>query len=169
LFIEKGDQLPTNSLKLMVLLPGSLILRCHDDSIGNALFVIFRLHSKGELNKLNKISYFSRETFRVLKEKEGANMTNTGHGSWFSTSWEHKRGVSWLLGRLMKKAHLRRYPAASPSRRRGKKSLLIRRDATPHPSSLRRTTKYASFLRISGALHLGISEQPVEKYFSATS
>jgi hypothetical protein len=30
----------------------------------------------------------------------------------------------------------------------------------PHPSSLRRTFKYASFLRISGALHLGIFEQP---------
>ena len=30
----------------------------------------------------------------------------------------------------------------------------------PHPSSLRRTSKYASFLRISGALHLGIFEQP---------
>jgi hypothetical protein len=39
-----------------------------------------------------------------------------------------------ILNRLLKNAHLRRYPAASPSRRRGKKSLLIRRDATPHPS-----------------------------------
>jgi hypothetical protein len=36
-------------------------------------------------------------------------------------------------------------PAGSPTRRRGKKSLLIRRDAT---------------LRISGALHLTIFEQP---------
>jgi hypothetical protein len=35
-----------------------------------------------------------------------------------------------LLSRLLKNAHLRRYPAASPSRRRGEKSLLIRRDAT---------------------------------------
>jgi hypothetical protein len=35
--------------------------------------------------------------------------------------------------------------ADSPTRRRGKMSLLIRRDAT---------------LRISGALHLGIFEQP---------
>jgi hypothetical protein len=35
---------------------------------------------------------------------------------------------------LLKNGHLLRYPAASPSRRRGKKSLLIRRDATPHPS-----------------------------------
>jgi hypothetical protein len=32
----------------------------------------------------------------------------------------------------------------------------------PHPSSLRRTLKYASFLRISGALHLGVFEQPEE-------
>ena len=31
---------------------------------------------------------------------------------------------------------------------------------SPHPSSLRRTSKYASFLRVSGALHLGIFEQP---------
>jgi hypothetical protein len=31
---------------------------------------------------------------------------------------------------------------------------------TPHPSALRRTAKYASLLRISGALHLGIFEQP---------
>ncbi len=30
----------------------------------------------------------------------------------------------------------------------------------PHPSSLRRTPRYASFLRISGALHLGFFEQP---------
>jgi hypothetical protein len=35
---------------------------------------------------------------------------------------------------MLKNAHLLRYPAASPSWRRGKKSLLIRRDATPHPS-----------------------------------
>jgi hypothetical protein len=39
---------------------------------------------------------------------------------------------------LLKNAHLRR---------------------SPHPSSLRRTSKYASLLRISGALHLGIFEQ----------
>jgi len=30
----------------------------------------------------------------------------------------------------------------------------------PHPSSLRRTSKYASLLRISGALHLALFEQP---------
>jgi hypothetical protein len=41
------------------------------------------------------------------------------------------------LYRLLKNAHLLR---------------------SPHPSSLRRTVKYASFLRISGALHLGIFE-----------
>jgi hypothetical protein len=51
----------------------------------------------------------------------------------------------------LKNAHLLRYPAASPSRRRGKKSLLIRRDAT---------------LRISGALHLGIFDQPAKNDFS---
>jgi hypothetical protein len=41
--------------------------------------------------------------------------------------------------RLLKNAHLLRFP---------------------HPSSLRRTAKYASLLRISGALHLGIFDQP---------
>jgi hypothetical protein len=42
--------------------------------------------------------------------------------------------------RLMKNIHLRRYP---------------------HPSSLRRTSMYASFFRISGALHLNIFAQPL--------
>jgi hypothetical protein len=37
----------------------------------------------------------------------------------------------------------------------------------PHPSSLRRTAKYASLLRISGALHLALFEQPGEATFSA--
>ena len=36
---------------------------------------------------------------------------------------------------------------------------------SPYPSSLRRTSKYASFLRISGALHLGIFEQPAKNDF----
>jgi hypothetical protein len=30
----------------------------------------------------------------------------------------------------------------------------------PHPSSLRRTHKYDSLLRLSGALHLNVFEQP---------
>jgi hypothetical protein len=34
-----------------------------------------------------------------------------------------------------------------------------------HPSSLQRTCMYASFLRISRALHLGVFEQPEEIYF----
>ena len=54
---------------------------------------------------------------------------------------------SSLLRRLLKNAHLLRFP---------------------HPSSLRRTSKYASFLRISGALHLGIFEQPAESNFFRT-
>jgi len=54
------------------------------------------------------------------------------------------------ISRLLKNAHLLRCPAASPAWRRGKKSLLIRRDAT---------------LGISGALHLGIFEQPAENDF----
>jgi len=46
--------------------------------------------------------------------------------------------------RLLKNAHLRR---------------------CPHSSSLQRTFKYASLLRISGALHLGIFDQPGENEF----
>jgi hypothetical protein len=37
----------------------------------------------------------------------------------------------------------------------------------PYPSSLRRTSKYASLLRISVALHLGIFEQHEEINFPA--
>jgi hypothetical protein len=48
---------------------------------------------------------------------------------------------SLIFNRLLKNAHLPRFP---------------------YPSSLRRTLKYAAFLRISGALHLGIFEQPEE-------
>jgi hypothetical protein len=39
---------------------------------------------------------------------------------------------------------------------------------SPHPSSLQRTFKYASLLKISGALHLGIFDQP-EKMVIRTS
>ena len=35
----------------------------------------------------------------------------------------------------------------------------------PHPSSLRRTSRYASFLRMSGVLHLDIFEQPAKNDF----
>jgi hypothetical protein len=47
-------------------------------------------------------------------------------------------------GRLLKNAHLWRYP---------------------HSSSLRRTSMYASFLGISGALHLDIFQQPAHHVF----
>ena len=46
--------------------------------------------------------------------------------------------------RLLKTAHLQRFP---------------------HPSSLRRMADYASLLRISGALHVGIFEQLEKDYF----
>ncbi len=49
-----------------------------------------------------------------------------------------------LSHRLLKNAHLRR---------------------SPRLSSLQRTPKYASLLRISGALHLGIFEQPIKNLF----
>jgi hypothetical protein len=51
-----------------------------------------------------------------------------------------------FTSRLLKNAHLRRFP---------------------HPSSLRRTDMYASFLGISGALDLDVFEQPVSSDFSA--
>jgi hypothetical protein len=35
----------------------------------------------------------------------------------------------------------------------------------PHPSSLRRTSMYASFLGISEALHMGIPHQPLGSRF----
>jgi len=68
---------------------------------------------------------------------------------------------------LLKNGHLLRYPATSPSWRRGRESLLIRRDATPHPSPLRRTAKYASLLRVSGALHLAFLSNLEKRTFSA--
>jgi hypothetical protein len=46
--------------------------------------------------------------------------------------------------RLLKNTHLLRYA---------------------HPSSLRRTGKYASFLLISRALHLDVFDQPGDNYF----
>src|SRR4030042_7106892 len=49
-----------------------------------------------------------------------------------------------LSNRLLKNAHLRR---------------------CPHPSTLRRTSKYASLLRMSGALHLGIFEESEKNDF----
>jgi len=36
---------------------------------------------------------------------------------------------------------------------------------SPRPSSLQRTAKYASLLRISGALHLDIFDQPCKSCF----
>jgi hypothetical protein len=46
--------------------------------------------------------------------------------------------------RLLKNTHLRRYA---------------------HPSSLQRTPMYASFLRMSRALHLDVFEQPAKNHF----
>jgi hypothetical protein len=54
------------------------------------------------------------------------------------------QGLGFSPSRLLKNAHLLRFP---------------------HPSSLRRTPKYASLLRISGALHLAIFEQSEENDF----
>ena len=55
------------------------------------------------------------------------------------------QSISLLLpSRLLKNAHLRRYP---------------------HSSSLRRTSMYASFFGILGALHLVVFEQPEHLVF----
>ena len=59
---------------------------------------------------------------------------------------QHLREILRDISRLLKNTHLRRYP---------------------HPSSLRRTSKYASLLRISEALHLAIFEQPMKIDFSS--
>jgi len=53
-------------------------------------------------------------------------------------------GRSFLFSRLLKNTHLLR---------------------CAHPSSLRRTVKYASFLMISRALQLNVFDQPVKIYF----
>jgi hypothetical protein len=39
---------------------------------------------------------------------------------------------------------------------------------SPHPLSLRRTSEYVSLLRISGALHLGIFDQPEKRIFAVS-
>jgi hypothetical protein len=57
---------------------------------------------------------------------------------------ESYKSFLWLTSRLLKNAYLRR---------------------SPHPSSLRRTGKYASLLWISGALDLDVFEQPVSRDF----
>ena len=49
------------------------------------------------------------------------------------------------MSRLLKNAHLLKFPSSF---------------------TVQRTRKYASRLRISGALHLGIFEQPAKKTFS---
>src|SRR4030042_1458933 len=64
--------------------------------------------------------------------KPGSALESIGR-SWALCFWNS----DVLPERLLKNGHLRRYPAASHARRRGKESLLIRRDATPHPSFLR--------------------------------
>jgi hypothetical protein len=60
---------------------------------------------------------------------------------------------------LLKNGHLLRYPAASPARRRGEKSLLIRHDATPHPSG----PPKRDFAKLN--LHLTLFEQPEKDGF----
>jgi hypothetical protein len=51
---------------------------------------------------------------------------------------------------MLKNAHLLRFPCPPAG-----------------PSSLQRTSKYASLLRTSGALHLGIFEHPGKNHFTS--
>jgi len=74
-----------------------------------------------------------------------ANVTkDVGDGTRLAPIAYGRRTSYGVHDRLLKNAHLRR---------------------SPNPSSLRRTFKYASLLRISGALHLGIFDQPEENEF----
>jgi hypothetical protein len=61
---------------------------------------------------------------------------------------------------LLKNGHLLRHPAASLSQRRGKKSLLTRRDATLRISGGPRRRDFAKL-----NLHLALFEQPGEDDF----
>ena len=67
----------------------------------------------------------------------------TGIAVWTVLVYQIPRNMS-KRNRLLKNAHLLRFS---------------------HPSSLRRTSKYASLLRISRALYLSIFEQPAENHF----
>jgi hypothetical protein len=64
--------------------------------------------------------------------------------------------------RLLKNAHLLRFPCLPAGR-------LILPRVKHGAGLLRRTSEYASFLRNSGDLHLGIFEQPAKKLISSTS
>jgi hypothetical protein len=62
-------------------------------------------------------------------------------------------------------------PQRRPGHPRGRPIRLLKNAyllRSPHPSSLRRTSEYASLLGISGALHLGIFDQPAKSDFSAS-
>jgi hypothetical protein len=82
----------------------------------------------------------------VHLNKSHALLTRAGH----FIVWEKQMPIEFdrtgkQVNRPLKNAHLLRFA---------------------HPSSLRRTDMYASFLGISQALHLGIFPQPVKSVFS---
>jgi hypothetical protein len=66
--------------------------------------------------------------------------------------------------RLLKKAHLRRFPCLLS----GRSFVACALKRFGAQAALRRTSKYASLLMISGALHLGIFEQPEKNDFFST-
>ncbi len=74
-------------------------------------------------------------------------------GRFLNHSFKHKQIIQmikpdyWISMRLSENVHLLRYP---------------------HPSSLRRTSMYASFLGISEALHMNIFHQPLSSWFFDT-
>ena len=80
---------------------------------------------------------------------------------------DEKRGLNKIIrmGRERRSYNADVHPTVSLSSRLLKNAHLLR---CPHPSSLRSTPKYISLLRISGALHLDIFEQPVQNSFPAT-
>jgi hypothetical protein len=67
-----------------------------------------------------------------------------------------KSGSKVLFKRLLKNAYLQRSPSSFVA-------CALKRFGAQ--ASLRRTTKYASPLRTSGALHLGIFEHPAQIHF----
>jgi hypothetical protein len=89
------------------------------------------------------LPYLSPPFFSIIIEKAQLDPLFT-----LSLDIDIKKGVwSWhrtvpYPNRLLKNAHLRR---------------------SPRPSSLQRTSEYASLLRISGALHLDIFDQPYKQ------
>src|SRR4030043_203850 len=97
--------------------------------------------SIAELNKVPLISPIKGSATREIIEEYLRGFGVYPRRRWLLSERSIGGGPS---SRLLKNAHLRRYP---------------------HSSSLRRTSMYASLLGISGALHLSIFDQPEQQVF----